>query len=50
MLDIDYEKKIIDLSERLADLKQAPKQQESKAFVELTKDSYMVVSMKGNRT
>lgn len=57
MLDVDYEKKIIDLSERLLELKQEKsnsktfgnKSQETKAFVELTKDSYMIVSMKGDR-
>ena len=50
MLDVDYEKKIVDLSERLVDIKQTLKQQETKAFVELTKDSYMIVSMKGDRS
>ena len=49
-MDVDYEKKIIDLSERLLELKQEKsKSQETKAFVELTKDSYMIVSMKGDR-
>jgi len=52
ILDVDYEKKIIDLSERLVDQKQqlTKHSESSKAFVELIKDSYMVVSMKGNRT
>lgn len=51
MLDTDYEKKIIDLSERLTNQKiSKTSDQVSKAFVELTKDSYMVVSLKNNRS
>jgi len=42
VLDVDNDKKIIDLSEKLVDAKS-----HSKAVVELTKDTYMVVSQKG---
>lgn len=41
ILDIDFEKKIIDLSEKLHDSK-LPKSE--KATIQLTKDSYMIVS------
>ena len=51
VLDVDYEKKIIDLSERLVGVQtEKSKQLEPKAIVELTKDNYMIVSLKGNRS
>jgi hypothetical protein len=39
-LDVDYDKKIIDLSEKLLS-------KSTKTIVELTKDCYMIVSCKG---
>ncbi len=51
VLDVDYEKKIIDLSERLVGFQtEKSKQLDPKAVVELTKDNYMIVSLKGNRS
>lgn len=53
VLDIDTEKKIVDLSERLVESsepteKGKPKEIQ-KAFVELSKENYMIISMKSNR-
>lgn len=42
MLDVDNDKKIIDLSEKLVDSKNL-----DNTTVELTKDSYMIVRQKG---
>jgi ribosomal protein S1 len=48
LLDIDYDRKMLDLSERVIKDVKAGKDK-SKAVVELTKDSYMIVSLKQNR-
>ena len=59
VLDIDSEKKIVDLSERLysaeeSKQKKAKKGEEGnsyqKAVVELNKEQYLVVSLKSDRT
>ncbi len=48
LLDIDCDRKMLDLSERVIKDAKAGKDK-SKAVVELTKDSYMIVSLKQNR-
>ena len=58
VLDIDFEKKIVDLSERLvsneeskkAKKKDAKQEGFQKAVVELNKEKYLVVSLKADRS
>ena len=49
LLDIDCDKKMLDLSERVASKDVKSGKDKSKAVVELTKDSYMIVSLKNDR-
>jgi len=59
VLDIDFEKKIVDLSERLQGFEEVKKKSEKKdgqaggfqkAVVELNKEQYLVLSLKSDRT
>lgn len=54
VLDIDFEKEILDLSERLAEAKPAPAQvkvgHQYRVTVELNKEDYLLVSFKQSRT
>jgi translation initiation factor 2 alpha subunit (eIF-2alpha) len=53
VLDCDTEKAIVDLSERLSTSKQSEessKKSAQKAFVEVVKDQYLVVTLKSNRS
>jgi len=49
LLDIDCDKKMLDLSERVVIKDTKSVKDKSKAVVELTKDSYMIVSLKSDR-
>lgn len=53
-MDIDFEKEIVDLSERLVEKKSGKSQkikkgQTLKAIVELNKEEYLIISFKQNR-
>jgi ribosomal protein S1 len=54
ILDCDTNKAILDLSERLAQTSKSKKTQfngtNQKAFVELSKDNYLVVTLKADRS
>jgi hypothetical protein len=54
-LDVDPNKKIADLSEKLIDFKNKdakslPEGSQCKAIIELNKESYLIASIKTNRT
>lgn len=51
LLDVDSEKKIIDLSEKLgnAESQDSSKKMGNKVLVELVKENYLVVTLKSNR-
>lgn len=53
MLDVDNDKQMLDLSERLCSVDKKDKsklKENSKAIVEVIKENYMIVSLKQNRT
>lgn len=53
MLDVDNDKQMLDLSERLCSVDKNDKsklKENSKAIVEVIKENYMIVSLKQNRT